>query len=150
MEDKVAQNQVLYARLLLGRARHTMLNARRKELAPFHISPRQAYVLFILSNLGHKATLTELAGFCERGINTLSIQMSKMEKDGLVKKSRETPKSTLLTFELTEKGAQLFKKSNQQKSDKEIMSVLTEAECGQLITMLQKIINKANQYKSVV
>ena len=73
-----------------------------------------------------------------------------MEKDGLVKKSRETPKSTLLTFELTEKGAQLFKKSNQQKSDKEIMSVLTEAECGQLITMLQKIINKANQYKSVV
>jgi DNA-binding MarR family transcriptional regulator len=124
-----------------------MLNARQKELAPYHISPRQAYILFILTNLGHKATLTELAGYCDRGLNTLSIQMSKMEKDGLVKKAREVPKSTLLSFELTEKGMEVFKKSNEQKADRAIMAILTEEERQQLIGMLQKIIESSNNYK---
>jgi DNA-binding MarR family transcriptional regulator len=146
MEEIISQNSSLYARLLLGRARHSMLNARQKELAPYHISPRQAYILFILSNLGHKATLTELAKHCDRGLNTLSIQMSKMEKDGLVKKAREVPKSTLLSFELTEKGMEIFKKSAEQKADRAIMSVLSEDERQELINMLQKIITKAGDY----
>jgi DNA-binding MarR family transcriptional regulator len=146
MEEIISQDTSLYARLLLGRARHGMLNARQKELTPYHISPRQAYILFILSNLGHKATLTELATHCDRGLNTLSIQMSKMEKDGLVKKAREVPKSTLLSFELTEKGMEIFKKSAEQKADRAIMSVLSEEERVQLIAMLQKIIKSANDY----
>ena len=147
MENIISQNSSLYARLLLGTARHAMLNARQKELAPLHISPRQAYILFILANLGHKATLTELATRCDRGLNTLSIQMAKMEKDGLVKKSREVPKSTLLNFELTDKGREVFKKSSEQKADRAIMSVLSEDERQQLISMLQKIIVKSNDYR---
>jgi DNA-binding MarR family transcriptional regulator len=73
--------------------------------------------------------------------------MAKMEKDGLVKKSREVPKSTLLNFELTDKGREVFKKSSEQKADRAIMSVLSEDERQQLISMLQKIIVKSNDYR---
>jgi len=71
MFEIASRDSGAYARLLIGRARHLMLNARQKEVAPYHISPQQAYLLFILQSLGHKATLSELAGYIDRGINTL-------------------------------------------------------------------------------
>ena len=147
MDEITAKDSSLYARLLLGRARHLMVKARQKELAPCHISPRQANVLFVLYNLGHKATLSELAKHTDREKNTLSIQMTRMERDGIVKKFRETPKSTLISFELTEKGIEIYEFAKQSKSIKEIMSVLSEEDRQILIALLKKIIKKAGKYQ---
>src|SRR5271157_3841072 len=110
LEEILSQDKKFYARYLIGKARHALLKVRRKELAPYQISPRQAQTIFDLFNL-KKATLAELAKHSNRGINTLSNQMALLEKDGLVKKTRETPKSTLLTFELTEKGSNVYRSS---------------------------------------
>ena len=63
MVEIVSRNSCIYARLLMGRARHVMLNARQKEVSPYHISPQQAYLLFILHSVGHKATLPELGAW---------------------------------------------------------------------------------------
>jgi DNA-binding MarR family transcriptional regulator len=100
-----------------------MNRARQKELRPFDISPRQATILFILN----------------RQINTLSQQITRMEKNGLVRKVRETPKSALISFELTEKGTEIYNKSVETSSVEQIMSVLTEEERQQLISLLKKI-----------
>jgi len=70
-----------------------------------------------------------------------------MEKDGLVKKIRENPKSALKRFELTEKGLDTYLKCNKEKSINDIMSVLSEEELKQLILMLEKMTNKAQRYK---
>jgi DNA-binding MarR family transcriptional regulator len=147
LEEIQSRNASLYARLLIGRARHLMLNARQKELAPYHISSRQAYILYILYNLGHKATLTQIAADSDRAINTVSLQMTRMEKDGLVKKVRETPKSTLIHFELTEKGIDIYNQSKDMKVNKAIMSALSKEENAQLIAILKKIISKAAKYQ---
>jgi DNA-binding MarR family transcriptional regulator len=147
MKEITENDDRLQARLLINRARDMLLNARQKELAPYNISSRQAYILHILNILGHKATLVELAEYNEREINTLSVQMTKMEKDGLVKKVRETPKSTLLRFELTEKGQGIYNQSKKMKSDKAIMSALSDDECSELIVSLTKIIKKAAKYQ---
>ena len=146
MDEITAKDSSLYARLLLGRVRHLMVKARQKELTPYHISPRQANVLFILYNLGHKATLSELAKHTDRENNTLSIQMTRMERDGIVKKVRETPKSTLISFELTEKGIDTYNFVIISKTIKDIMSVLSEEERQMLISILRKIIKKAGKY----
>ena len=146
MEKVILQDSSLYSRYLIGEARYLMLRGTQKELAPYHISPRQAYILFILYNHGHKAKLAELANHGERLISTLSIQIARMEKMGLVKKVREAHKTTLLRIELTEKGIDVCKNSNKMMADKEIMSALTEEERQQLIPMLKKIINKATEY----
>jgi DNA-binding MarR family transcriptional regulator len=63
-----------------------------------------------------------------------------------LEKVREKPKSTLLRFQLTEKGIDIYKKSNEMKSDKTIMSVLTEAERQQLISIMKKVIRAAEKY----
>ena len=81
MVEIASRNSGVYARLLMGRAWHAMLNARQKEVAPYHVFPRQAYLISILYKLGHKATLSELAKYAGRGINTLSTELKIMEKD---------------------------------------------------------------------
>jgi DNA-binding MarR family transcriptional regulator len=124
-----------------------MLNARQKELSPYHLSSRQAYILFLLYHLGQRATLATLAKDGDREINTISLQMTTLEKDGLVKKIREVPKSRLLRFELTEKGLDIYNKSKNRKVDKAIMSTLSKEEREQLISLLKKIISKAEKYQ---
>jgi DNA-binding MarR family transcriptional regulator len=145
MPEITSSDSILYSRLLLGKARHLLVRARQKELAPFHISPRQATVLTVIDDLGDKANLTELAEHTDRNINTLSIQITRMENDGLVTKVREEPKSNKLRFELTKKGLEACKEVKKINSLTEIMSALTEKERQQLISLLEKIINKAQQ-----
>jgi DNA-binding MarR family transcriptional regulator len=146
MEKIISENTSMYSRYLIGRVRHFMNRARQKELLPYHISPRQATILFILSNLGHKATLVELSKNTDRQINTLSQQITRMEKNGLVRKVRETPKSALISFELTEKGRNTWKNSTKASSVETIMSVLTEEERRQLIALLGKLVTSAEKY----
>ena len=128
IEQVISQDSSFYSRYLIGAAKHSMEMATRRVLAPYHISPQQAQILFIIYNL-HKTTLAEVAKHTARGINTISNQMTAMEKEGLVNKIRETPKSTLLSFELTAKGVNAYNNSNKRiKADRTIMSVLSEEE----------------------
>jgi len=146
MPEIISKDSHLYSRYLIGKARHIMFQARQKELRPQHISPRQANTLIIVYKLGGKATLAELAKNTDRGINTLSIQMTRMEKDGLVRKVRKTPKTNQLRFELTEKGFDTYNKIKKITSVKTIMSVLSEEQLRLLISMLETIIAKAEKY----
>ena len=141
-----SKDSILYSRLLIGKTRHLLVTARQKELDLYHISPRQASVLTFIHNLGDKANLVELAKLTDKNTNTLSIYMTRMENYGLVKKIRDSPKSTKLRFELTEKGLNIFKDIKKIKSIKMIMSALSDEERQQLISLLEKIVNRAQQY----
>jgi len=69
-----------------------------------------------------------------------------MEKNGLVRKVRQTLKSALINFELTEKGSEIYNKSIEESSVEQIMSILTESERQQLILLLKKIATAAEKY----
>jgi DNA-binding MarR family transcriptional regulator len=73
--------------------------------------------------------------------------MTKMERDGLVKKVREPSSSMQIKFELTQKGIDTYLKCNTDKSVKAIMSVLSEEENQQLISILEKLSKKAERYE---
>ncbi len=148
MEERISKDLKRYAWILIGKAREDMLKARQKELAPYEISPRQAYVCDILFHLGRKSTIAEVAKHVDREVNTLSQQLNRMEKDGLVKRYQEKAKSTLLTFELTEKGLAAYQNSLKRAAIKKIMSVLSEQELAQLIAMMEQIISAAEKYQA--
>ena len=96
LEAKMSKNSSKYAWHLIGKASHLLFWVRQKELTPYNIFPRQAYILSLLYNLDHKATLDELSRLTDRKTGTLSIIISRMERDGLIKKLRENPRSVLL------------------------------------------------------
>ena len=140
------KNNILYSRQLVGKARQLIVNARKKELTPHHISPRQAVILTLINNLGDKAYLSELAKRTERNMNTLSIQMTRLVNDGLVEKIRDTPKTNKVRFALTEKGFNIYKDVKDIKSGQVIMSALSQEELQILISFLERIIKKAQKY----
>jgi len=123
-----------------------MLEVRQKELEPHHISPQQLFVLEIIHELGSKATLPELTKRLERKNNTVSLQMTRMEKDGLVKKVRDAHKSTMLRFELTGKGLKTYNQAKERGTVKAIMSALSEDERQQLILIMNKLIDEVKKY----
>lgn len=147
LDEIDAKNSKLYSRILVTRVRDLMLDIRQDELVPYNVSPRQAYILEILFKLGHRATLTQLAHYNEREANTISVQMTKMEKEGLVRKVRKSSKTTLLIYELTEKGLKSYQQTKKQTSEKVIMSTLSEEERQVLMALLNKILVKAKKYR---
>ncbi len=130
---------------LLGNTRHAMVAARQKELAPYHITPRQALILLIIHDLGNKATLTEISKQVYREVHTISVQISRMAEKGLLKKKRETPGTTLTSFEITEMGLRTYDFVAKRESTLAIMSVLSGKERKQLRLYLDKLLSKSQE-----
>lgn len=146
MEEKIGLDNERYAWLLIGQARHIMMKARQRELAPYEIFPQQAQIIDVLYDLGRKATLVELAKASDRGVASISAQLTRMEKDGLVEKFRENRKSALKKFYLTEKGMNAHEIISKRTSIRTVMSVLSEEDFQQLIPTLKKIIGSSEKY----
>jgi DNA-binding MarR family transcriptional regulator len=69
-----------------------------------------------------------------------------MEKYGLIKRFKETPRSRLLKIELTPKGLSLTKIDRKSKAMEDIMSVLNTEERNQLHLLLDRLLQKLNEY----
>ena len=127
--------------LLIDRVHHSIGWVRRRELSPHNIAPQQLRVLRAIQALGSKVTLSALANEVERKVDVISRQAVILEKDGLIKRIKESNKSRLLRIELTEKGLDMLKKiSNDSRSIEAIFSCLTEEERQQMYSILNRIL----------
>ncbi len=68
------------------------------------LSFEQYMVLLTMSFTGNESTATMLSRQLERNPNTLSTILDRMEKGGLVKKTRDTVDRRLVLVTMTEKG----------------------------------------------
>ena len=128
--------------LLIGRANHAIMLVRQKELSQHHVPTRQTLFLYTLDSLGPKATLSKVAMTMERKAHVISRQAARMEKDGLIKRIKGTPKSRLLKIELTEKGRDMLNIRDESKVIDAAWSFLTEDERGGLYSVLYRMSSK--------
>jgi DNA-binding MarR family transcriptional regulator len=131
--------------LLLGQISHFTQLVRRRELTQHHIAPQQLYVLRIIQEMGVNATLSEVAKHADRKINAICRQSIIMERDGLIQRIKDTPKSRLLRMELTDKGRDMLKISKESKSINALYSVLDAEELQQAHDSLTKLFNKLKE-----
>jgi len=122
---------------------------RQREVRRYHISVRQLHVLRTIQELGSQATLSEVAKRVEREPHAISKQSVRMEKDGLIKRTKNTPKSNLLQLELTDKGLELANLAVKSELIDKICSGLSSENRQQLISMLQTITDRANKINSI-
>ena len=135
--------------LLIGHVSHSIILVRQRELRQYGIPVRQYQVLCSIQDLGPKATLSDLAKQVEREVNVISRQAVRMEKDGLIKRTKSMPKSNLLKLELTKKGLDMIKIGKQSKSIDTIFSFLTREERQQMESILNKMLLKVKEYYPV-
>jgi len=128
----------------------TLLKAREKELSEYGISAIQARVLFVIKAIGNKATPTEISRWLLREPNTVSSLLTRMEKEGLVSKTKNTGKKKQVYVTLTEKGERAYDCSVKNQAYSDVLSCLSEEERQKLELSLRKIQEKALQRLTTV
>jgi len=132
MKDSAFTDQDYNLWVLIAQTRHAMLKARQQELSQYNIPARQAAVLFAIQAIGDKATPAEIARVVFRESHSVSELLSRMEKQGLVKKVKDLDKRNLVRVTLTEKGREANYQSTKRESIHRIMSSLSEEKRQQL------------------
>lgn len=131
--------------LLIAEIHHGVFLVRQRELRPFGIAPQQLQILRTIQDLGADARLFEIAKRAERKLDVISRQSAIMEYDGLIKRTKDKPKSRLLKLELTEKGREMLKISSESKSLDAAWSFLTAKERLSLYSELKQLLSKINE-----
>ncbi len=128
---------------LLNQTTETIFRARQKELDQYNISTSQGAVLFITKALGEKATISEISRWLFRKPHTVSEIVSRMEKRGLLKKTKNPQRKDIIKIMLTPKGLEVYQKSKKRQSFQNIISSLSHEEQQQMIQYLQKLKSSA-------
>jgi len=125
--------------------RDAIYEARRKELQSIGIaSPIRAAVLFRIQALDDKATPSELARWLFRKPHTISSLLTRMEKEGLVRRTKDASRKGVMRIALTEKGGQdYYKAVRRSEALHEIISCLSKKEQQQLQKYLRKLRDQA-------
>ena len=129
--------------VLLLQARDVLFNAREKELRQYGISAMEAAALFIIQAIGDGATPTEISRWMIRAPHTISALLDRMEKKGLVRKSKDLDRKNLVRVSLTEKGKEAYNNSARRELIYSIISALSNEERQQLSKSLQTLRDRA-------
>jgi len=146
MEKQTLLDVTFQVWLLIADLHHKMVLVREHELKEYGITARQMHVLRLINSLGDKARISAISKATGRTLDVVSRQAKIMENDGLIKRINDKPKSRLLKLELTEKGQELLKISRYSDGMNEVSSVITEKELLQLQSVLNRLLNKMNEY----
>ena len=129
--------------IMLEHARSAVVAAREKELNQYGISMMKAAVLFIVDSIGNEATPAEISRWILRKSHSVSGLLDRMEKDGLIKKTKDLHRKNLVRVTITEKGYKALNKSKDRKSIHRSMGVISDEERQKLYNQLEKIRDKA-------
>ena len=137
-------DQLLYDRdynlwILLGQARDMVFKARGKELSRYGVTVEQASILFVIQAIGGKSTPAEISKWMLREPHTISSILTRMEKEGLITKRKDSSNKGQVIVALTEKGRQIYSQSIKRESIREIISCLSEEERERLGSLLEKL-----------
>ncbi len=112
--------------LLLARTHYRVKQARTSELRRLGLTPEQAGILYYVNASGNNAMPTEISRWMMREPQTITSVIDRMEKKGLIKKSRDDERKNVVRISLTDKGRRVLEHSNQRESFHKIMSVLSD------------------------
>ena len=134
---------------LLNQTTETIFRARQKELNQYNISTSQGAILFITKALGDKATISAISRWLLRKPHSVSEIVNRMEKRGLLKKTRAPNRKSIIQVSLTPKGLEIYQKSKKRESFRNILSSLSLDERQQMIIYLKKLKESAvNELRS--
>lgn len=103
-------DSVFVGRLLLGRVLTALLETHDRALAQFGITSRQGIVLMNCAR-GEANTPVELAAFNALDVSSMSRLLDRLEKKGLLRRSRTERDRRKVTVQLTPKGHALLRKA---------------------------------------
>ena len=132
------KDMVINLYILLDQVDSIVTNAIELELKHLHVTQPQVRILTMLSRENRPVTLEDLANWTLKEFNSVSTLINRMEKKGLVKKTKKN--GDLKTYViLTEKGSDLYHGNVTERSIHLIFDKLTQEEMTKFEDLLKKI-----------
>ena len=128
--------------LLLTQTRSAIFKVRHKEVGQY-LHHNQAAALVSIWALNGKVTPAALSRRLFLEPHTVSELIMRMQKKGLVKKSRDKNRGTVVRISITKKGKQVCRQVMGQDLIRQIISKLTDAQREQLQTCLYILFNES-------
>ncbi len=134
------ENEKTWERLVVT---YTVLErAREVELGQAGLSLPQAAVIYFLKIAREPLTPSKLSRLIYKEPHTLSGLLSRMEAQGLVKKTKDLKRKNLVRVSLTKKGEESFKRQVNVRTVRNVTSCLSSKELASLNELLAKLYAK--------
>jgi DNA-binding MarR family transcriptional regulator len=138
VDQRTSMDEYFLLWVLIAQTKDAIVRARERDYARFGISNDRRAILFFIESNGGTATPVEIARNLFRELHSVTEMLKRMEKDGLVIRSKGTGRSKV-EVRLTEAGHDVFNQSLHNETDQRIFSVLTKAERERLQAYLWKL-----------
>lgn len=142
------ESQNLKAFMLLYRIRDLLFRCQDQAVARFALTAEQYSVLVAIAFLDAPVRATDIGGWMDRKVNSVSMIVDRMVKAGLVRRARDLPDRREVRLALTGKGEQALKSANPvvSKLIDEILSSLPPEDTSTLIRLLETLRDRAMGY----
>ena len=110
----------------------TLQRARELELDRVGLTICRAGVLYFLKTSKEPLTPMKLSRLMNRQPHTVSVLLTRMQAQGLVKKTKDLDRKNQVRVSLTKKGDEAFKRQMAEKSARNIASCLSKKEIDAL------------------
>ena len=134
--DSMQANKVW---VLLAQAREAIYDFRRQELSRYGVSPKHAAILLSIHSIDGEVTPAKIARWMGREPHSILGILSRMEKHGLIKRTKDLDRKNMVRIVITEKGHEAYNHSLKRTSVIEAISTLSEDERQQLASYLERI-----------
>jgi MarR family transcriptional regulator for hemolysin len=131
-EDSAGPDRYLMMWLLLKYTSDAMVKTRHGQARKCGISPIMPGVFYSVAILGRNAIQAGIARYLGMQPHNLSLLITRMEKEGLVLRVKDMERKNWVRIELTEKGNDIFKKSDGRRPAEAIMSGFSDSEQEEL------------------
>ncbi len=120
-----------------------MVRVTENELRPIGLSMIGAAALFLVKNAKTPATPAQLSRWLFREPHTVSGLLNRMEKQGLIRKTRDLERKNLVRVTLTEKGEKAYQQQSEMRIIRKLLSSLSPKQRNNLTTYLRILRSKA-------
>jgi len=129
--------------VLLQQTSDAILKMWDKELSRYGITSVEAAVLFIIRSIGERVIPAEISRWLFRRQHSVSALLDRMERKGLITKTKDLDRKNLVRVRLTEKGEQAYDNSLSRESIYRAMSALSGEERRLLSSYLRRLRDRA-------
>lgn len=102
------------------------VKVRERELLPQNLSATSAAILFLVEAMGKDVTPAKISRMLLREPHSVSGILMRMEKQGLLKRTKNMERKNLIRITLTAKGENTLKQAMKKEGVKHVLSRLSE------------------------
>ena len=117
----------------------TLQRARELELLRVGLTIPQAGVLYFLKTSKEPLTPMKLSRRMNRQPHTVSALLTRMEAQGLVKRTKDLQRKNWVRVSLTKKGEEAFKRQMSERNARNVTSCLSKKEIDTLNAICKKL-----------